>query len=193
MPRSLFAVVVLILFTPSLAFGQSDYVAPRTEYGVPDLQGLWEKRFATPVERPEALGDKRAYTEAEAAEFRQTAEERRYAREAPVAADRGAPPAGGDIEFRTDTNFLPDQEYDLTSVSMYTRLFDRIDLGFQAQFNSVDEDTGITTSNDYYGVNVQAELIPTRLSLGLDYSLNQDDISDDSLDMKTETLSGGIR
>jgi len=86
----------------------SGYVAPRTEFGVPDLQGLWEKRFATPVERPIALGNKRAYTKEEAAAFEQRAIERRVAREAPVDPDRDAPPLGGDIEFRTDTNFLPD-------------------------------------------------------------------------------------
>ena len=85
----------------------STYRAPRTEYGVPDLQGYWEKRFATPVERPVALGNRRAYTEAEAAEFEREQTERRATRESPVAADRGPPPAGGSIEFRTDTNFLP--------------------------------------------------------------------------------------
>ena len=98
-----------IIFLPLLSLAQEsmNYRTPRTEYGVPDLQGLWEKRFATPVERPIALGNKRAYTEVEAADFRSRAIERRIAREAPVDPNRGPPPAGGDIEFRTDTNFLP--------------------------------------------------------------------------------------
>ena len=102
--------VPLFLGYAALTIGQTPltYIAPRTEYGLPDLQGNWEKRFATPVERPEELGDKRAYTEAEAVEFQRIQEVQRDAREANVAADRGPPPAGGDIEFRTDLNFLPD-------------------------------------------------------------------------------------
>ena len=102
--------VPLFLGYAALTIGQTPltYIAPRTEYGLPDLQGNWEKRFATPVESPEELGDKRAYTEAEAVEFQRIQEVQRDAREANVAADRGPPPAGGDIEFRTDLNFLPD-------------------------------------------------------------------------------------
>ena len=102
--------VPLFLGYAALTIGQPPltYIAPRTEYGLPDLQGNWEKRFATPVERPEELGDKRAYTEAEAVEFQRIQEVQRDAREANVAANRGPPPVGGDIEFRTDLNFLPD-------------------------------------------------------------------------------------
>lgn len=108
-----------IVFLPLLSLAQEsmNYRTPRTEYGVPDLQGLWEKRFATPVERPIALGNKRAYTEVEAADFRSRAIERRIAREAPVDPNRGPPPAGGDIEFRTDTNFLPDSPVDVARIN----------------------------------------------------------------------------
>ncbi len=105
--RLLVAFSIIASALPSIAQEPTGYVAPRTEFGVPDLQGNWEKRFATPVQRPEELGDKRAYTEAEAAEFEREAVARRSAREAPVDPDRGAPPPGGDIEFRTDLNFLP--------------------------------------------------------------------------------------
>ena len=102
--------VPLFLGYAALTIGQTPltYIAPRTEYGLPDLQGNWEKRFATPVERPEELGEKRAYTKGEAVEFQRIQEVQRDAREANVAANRGPPPVGGDIEFRTDLNFLPD-------------------------------------------------------------------------------------
>ena len=102
-------IVLWFLGYAALSIGQtpSGYIAPRTEYGLPDLQGNWEKRFATPVERPRELGEKRAYTEVEAIEFQRIQEIQRDAREANVAADRGPPPVGGDIEFRTDLNFLP--------------------------------------------------------------------------------------
>ncbi len=112
------ALVLTVAIFPAFVLAQStDYRAPRTEYGVPDLQGLWEKRFATPVERPEALGNQRAYTEAEAAAFEQRAIDRKIAREAPVDPDRGAPEVGGDIEFRTDTNFLPDLPVEVARIN----------------------------------------------------------------------------
>ena len=102
-------VLLTAIAWPVLAAAQDSaaYRAPLTEHGAPDLQGYWEKRFATPVQRPVELGNRRAYTEAEAAEFERQQTETRASREAPVAADRGPPPAGGDIEFRTDLNFLP--------------------------------------------------------------------------------------
>ena len=111
-------VLLTVVFIPELTLAQnSDYRAPRNEFGVPNLQGLWEKRFATPVERPAALGNKRFYTEEEAAEFEQRAIERRIAREAPVEPDRGAPPVGANIEFRTDTNFLPDLPVEVARIN----------------------------------------------------------------------------
>lgn len=107
--RSRLIVLLTAIVCPVLGAAQdsSAYRAPRTEYGAPDLQGYWEKRFATPVQRPIALGNRRAYTEAEAAEFEREQMERRDNRESPVAPDRGPPLAGGSIEFRTDLNFLP--------------------------------------------------------------------------------------
>lgn len=117
-PGALTVLILTIAIFPALVLAQTtDYRAPRTEYGVPDIQGLWEKRFATPVERPEALGDKRAYTEEEAAQFEQLAIQRRIAREAPVDPDRGAPEIGGIIEFRTDTNFLPDLPVEVARIN----------------------------------------------------------------------------
>lgn len=38
----------------------------RTEWGDPDLRGLWTNATVTPVERPAALGDKTHFTEEEA-------------------------------------------------------------------------------------------------------------------------------
>ena len=69
-------IVLWLLGYGALSIGQtpSGYIAPRTEYGLPDLQGNWEKRFATPVERPPELGEKRAYTEVEAIEFQRIQE-----------------------------------------------------------------------------------------------------------------------
>ncbi len=42
---------------------------PRTPWGAPDLQGVWDFRTLTPMERPDDLEAKDVYTEEEAAEF----------------------------------------------------------------------------------------------------------------------------
>ena len=105
--RLIFFLIAIVCPVLGAAQQPSAYYAPRTEYGAPDLQGYWHKRFATPVERPVELGNQRAYTEAEAAEFERERTESRANRESPVAPDRGPPPIGGSIEFRTDLNFLP--------------------------------------------------------------------------------------
>ena len=47
---------------------QTDDV-PRLPWGVPDLQGVWDYRTATPLERPEALAGKRTLSDEEAARF----------------------------------------------------------------------------------------------------------------------------
>ena len=63
-----------LLALPALAPAQDD--APRTDWGAPDLQGIWDFRTITPMERPEDLGDKAFLTEEEAAERERRAVER---------------------------------------------------------------------------------------------------------------------
>jgi hypothetical protein len=67
------AVVVLLVGAPPVA-AQTD--APRTAWGQPDLQGVWDFRSITPMQRPEDLGDKEFLTEEEAAELEQAAVDR---------------------------------------------------------------------------------------------------------------------
>src|SRR6478672_287743 len=50
---------------------------PRTPDGHPDLQGLWDYRTATPLERPRDLPDKAVFTAQEAADFEKRTAERR--------------------------------------------------------------------------------------------------------------------
>jgi hypothetical protein len=47
------------------------WTAPRTPDGKPDLQGVWDYRTITPLERPGALGTKAFFTDEEAAKFEQ--------------------------------------------------------------------------------------------------------------------------
>ena len=45
---------------------KADAPAPRTPWGHPDLQGTWDYRTITPLERPRELGTKEFYTDEEA-------------------------------------------------------------------------------------------------------------------------------
>ena len=61
---------------------------PRTPWGDPDLQGVWDYWTFTPLQRPENLADKEVLTDEEAALFAQQASE------AALAIDRDGPRAG---------------------------------------------------------------------------------------------------
>ena len=74
------AVVAAVLLVPGVAGAQSqsEWEPPRLPDGRPDLQGVWDFRTATPLERPEALADRATLTDEEAAavEFGATAFQR---------------------------------------------------------------------------------------------------------------------
>ena len=61
------AVLAFAAFVPLTAAAQGD--APRTAWGHPDLQGVWDFRTITPMERPEDLAGKEFLTTEEAAEL----------------------------------------------------------------------------------------------------------------------------
>ena len=65
------AVVVIVSLSAVPAVAQSD--APRTAWGQPDLQGVWDFRSITPLQRPERLENQEFLTEEEAAELEQAA------------------------------------------------------------------------------------------------------------------------
>ena len=62
------AALALVALTVSAVFAQEVEI-PRTPWGAPDLQGVWDRRTDTPFQRPRALGNKALYTEEEAAEI----------------------------------------------------------------------------------------------------------------------------
>jgi hypothetical protein len=64
----------------------SSWVQPKTPWGDPDLQGVWNNVTGTPLQRSEAHKDKAILTDQEAEEFERQGAERREAAEAlPVA------------------------------------------------------------------------------------------------------------
>ena len=76
-------VVALALgpFVPAAVQGQTNATsaaapAPRTPWGKPDLQGVWDFRSLTPMERPKELGTKQTFTAAEATQFEEEATRR---------------------------------------------------------------------------------------------------------------------
>ena len=69
--------VVLLLPLSSAAQVTGDSGVPRTPWGVPDLQGIWDNRTITPLERPRQFSEQETLTAAEAADYEaRTAEQR---------------------------------------------------------------------------------------------------------------------
>ena len=93
-------ILVSILLAPisaSLAQTPDDYVAPRTEWGQPDLQGVWNFNSSTPMQRPERFGTQEFLTPEEVEQDQAQQEERRIAAdaaEAELVLDPQAPPVG---------------------------------------------------------------------------------------------------
>ena len=69
------AVIAVVALAPMFAAAQSAE-APRTPWGAPDLQGVWDFRSLTPLERPVELADQAFLTEEEAASLEQAAIDR---------------------------------------------------------------------------------------------------------------------
>ena len=83
------AVAAIALAGAAPALAQSNGDGSRTAWGDPDLGGVWDFRTLTPIERPDALGDKAVLTAEEAAAFEEASLRERN-------ADRRD---GSDLEF----------------------------------------------------------------------------------------------
>ena len=66
---ALAGVVVIAAVAAAVPAAAQAPEAPRTAWGAPDLQGVWDFRSLTPMERPSDLADKESFTEEEAATF----------------------------------------------------------------------------------------------------------------------------
>ena len=67
---ALLTVLAIVTLAPAAgAQTEASMEAPRTPWGAPDLQGVWDFRSLTPMERPEELADTETFTAEQAAEF----------------------------------------------------------------------------------------------------------------------------
>ena len=86
--------VAALLALPAASGAQDGSAPPRTAWGDPDLQGIWNNATLTPFQRPEALGGREFLTEEEAAGLEQRTVDRNAALwEAPARRTE----AGGNV------------------------------------------------------------------------------------------------
>ncbi|MBT3859833.1 MAG: hypothetical protein HOF74_08395, partial [Gammaproteobacteria bacterium] len=143
--------LILSIVTASLAVSSiqaaDDYTPPRTEYGQPDLQGVWNFSSNTPMQRPERFGTQEFLTfeEVQAAIARQeSAAARADAAAARLVVDPDAPPEtdnpGGYNDFWMESAGIGDTVR--TSLIVYPengRIPDRVE-GAQRQFGGLGPD-----------------------------------------------------
>ena len=71
--RSVLLIALALLLAALPAAGQesgaNDYAAPRTPWGDPDLEGIWNSKTTTPLERPDAYEGREFLTAAEIADL----------------------------------------------------------------------------------------------------------------------------
>ncbi len=98
-PAKLIIAVAAALASLSATVAQEDYVAPRTEWGQPDLSGVWNFASDIPMSRPASYGEREFLTEEEVkviADRMAAAAARGVTSANADAADRDAPPVSSD-------------------------------------------------------------------------------------------------
>ena len=92
---SAFTVIAVVALMPLFAEAQStNSMPPRTPWGDPDLQGIWNSSGATPMERPDEFEDRVTLSNEETAQRRQESDERD---EELALAERRTTVAGGTV------------------------------------------------------------------------------------------------
>lgn len=88
--------LLAIVLTRQVGAADNDtlWEVPRTSDGRPDLQGIWSNATQMPLQRPEQLGEKRAYTAEEAAAREARAQSAAERNNSPSDPNRSAPSDG---------------------------------------------------------------------------------------------------
>lgn len=131
-------VVALSASFATAAFAQGSYVAPRTEWGYPDLNGVWNFSSNVPMQRPEQFGEREFMTSDEIASLKARLAEADAASDQAVAATEGSP--GGYNDFWVESAGITDQIR--TSHIVYPRngrMPDRVE-GSIVQFGGLGDD-----------------------------------------------------
>lgn len=104
-----------VLFAVSTLQAADDYAVPKTEYGQPDLQGVWNFSSNTPMQRPERFGEQEFLTQEQiqaAIVRQQDAAAAADARAAQLVVDPDAPAAtnnpGGYNDFWVESAGIGD-------------------------------------------------------------------------------------
>lgn len=98
------AALGLYLYMP-IAEADSAFQPTLTEYGHPDLQGVWYFGSTTPFTRPAELGEQATFSEEEIRKIEEEALEANLSQDAPLDPNRPPPEAGVYIGFEADFNF----------------------------------------------------------------------------------------
>jgi hypothetical protein len=86
------------------AAAEADFDAPHTSWGDPDLQGVWDYRTITPLERRQELGEREFYSDEEVAQL-----EARAARRMTTPPDENTPANLVHAEYVTDPGQFVDE------------------------------------------------------------------------------------
>ncbi len=112
------AALVMLTGPPAAGQARPAYEVPRTPWGHPDFQGVWNIATLTPVERPDNVGGRLELTEDEARDIEEQERRRVLARAQPSDPNRDAPavgaPVGGYNNFwidRGDSAFMINGKY----------------------------------------------------------------------------------
>jgi hypothetical protein len=84
---------------PAKPAAKKKYVAPRTEFGAPDLRGVWNFSSNTPLERPAQFAGREFLTPEEAAKLNEAAQARFDAAEAAESGESSRGGVGGYNQF----------------------------------------------------------------------------------------------
>lgn len=101
------AVLAAAAFFTVNAFAADLYIAPRTQWGTPDLQGVWNFSSNVPMQRPEQFGNREFMTDDEIASMRSRLAEADAASDQAVAQTDGSP--GGYNDFWVESAGITDR------------------------------------------------------------------------------------